>query len=151
MKEEHDTDVELDRMDDNNRDENPYRDLVVNNVGRVELPHSPIKQWSILSNVINYVQHSRNPLNFHFVTVKPVKFSKTVKTKDSSEILPSLNLIETSSRSRAEYLDRYEGIKTEIIDATRFDKNSDLSTTYLGSIDMTQDKGFNGRTKIPYI
>ena len=56
-------------MDDNNGDENPYRNLVVNNVDRVEMSHSPIEQWSILSNVINYVQHSRNPLNFHFVTV----------------------------------------------------------------------------------
>ena len=85
MKEELDVDAELDRMDDNNGDENPYRDLVVNNVDRVEMSHSPIKQWSILSNVINYVQHSRNPFNFHFMMVKPVKFSKTVKTKDRSE------------------------------------------------------------------
>ena len=41
MKEELDTDVELDRMDDNNGDENPYRDLVVNNADRVEISHSP--------------------------------------------------------------------------------------------------------------
>ena len=64
MKEELDTDVELDGMDDNNGDKNPYRGLVVNNVDRVEMLHSPIEQWSILSNIINYVQHSRNPLNF---------------------------------------------------------------------------------------
>ena len=57
-----------------------YRDLVVNNADRVEMLHSPIKQWSILSNIINYVQHSRNPFNFHFVMVKPVKFSKAIKT-----------------------------------------------------------------------
>ena len=126
IKEELDADAELDRMDDNNGDENPYRTLVVNNVDRVELSHSPIKQWSILSNVINYVQHSRNPFNFHFVMVKPVKFSKIVKTKDRSEILLSINLIESPGRSRAEYLDRYEGIKTEIIDTNRFDENSDL-------------------------
>ena len=69
--------------------------------------------------------------------VKPAKFSKTVKTKGRSEILPSVNLTESPGRSRADYLDRYEGIKTEIIDTTRFDKNSDLSTTYLGRIDMT--------------
>ena len=115
MKEELDADEELDRMDDNNGDKNPYRDLVVNNVDRVEIMHSPIKQWSILSNIINYVQHSRNPLNFHFVIVKPVKFSKAIKTKDRSEILPRVELIESPGRSRPEYLDRYEGIKTEII------------------------------------
>ena len=101
-------------MDDNNGDKNPYRDLVVNNADRVELSYSPHKQWSILSNVINYVQHSRNPFNFHFVTVKPVKFSKTVKTKDRSEMLLSVNLIESPGRSRAEYLDRYKGIKLKL-------------------------------------
>ena len=36
-----------------------------------------------------------------------------------------------------EYLDRYEGVKSEILNATRFDKNSDLSTTYLGRSNMT--------------
>ena len=29
----------------------------------------------------------------------------------------------------------YEGVKTEIVDTTRFDENSDLSTKYLGRID----------------
>ena len=140
MKEELDADAELDRMDDNNGDENPYRDLVVNNADRVEMSHSPMEQWSILSNVINYVQHSRNPLNFHFMMIKPAKLNKTVKIKDKSKFLPKVNLIESSGRSREEYLDRYEGIKTEIVDTTSFDENSDLSTTYLGRIDMTQDK-----------
>ena len=58
-------------------------------------------------------------------------------TKDRSEILLRVELIESLGRSRAEYLDRYEGIKTEIIATTRFDENSDLSTTYLGRINMT--------------
>ena len=43
-------------------------------------------------------------------------------------------------RSKEEYLDRYEGVKSEIVDTTRFDENSDLSTTYLGKINMTCDK-----------
>ena len=66
--------------------------------------------------------------------------NNSVKSKDKGETLPKVNLIESSGRSREEYLDRYEGVKTEIVDTTRFDENSDLSTTYLGRIDMTQDK-----------
>ena len=100
MEEELDVDIELDRMEDNDRDENPYRNLVVNNVDRVEMSHSPVEQWSILSNVINNVQHSRNPLNFHFMMVKPVKFSKIVKIIEKSKILLKVNLIESSGRSR---------------------------------------------------
>ena len=135
--EELDIEMELDRMDDNNREENPYRDLVVNNADRIEMLHSPREQWSILSNVINYVQHSRSPLNFHFVTTKPTKPNNTVTIKDKGKTLPKINLIESLGRSREEYLDRYEGVKTEIVDTTRFDENSDLSTTYLGRIDTT--------------
>ena len=54
--------------------------------------------------------------------------------------MPKVNLIESSGRSREENLDKYEGIKTEIVNTTRSDENSDLSTTYLGRIDMTRDK-----------
>ena len=34
-----------------------------------------------------------------------------------------------------EYMDIYQGIHTEIVSPNRFDKNSDLSTTYLGRVD----------------
>ena len=36
MKKEIDPDVELDRMDNNSGDENPYRELIVNNSGKIE-------------------------------------------------------------------------------------------------------------------
>ena len=58
-------------------------------------------------------------------------------------------MIESSGRSREEYLDRYEGIKTEIVDTTRFDENSDLSATYLGRIDMTQDRDLMVEERFP--
>ena len=35
-KKEIDPDIELDKMEDNSSDENPYRELIVNNVGKVE-------------------------------------------------------------------------------------------------------------------
>ena len=63
--------------------------------------------------------------------------------------MPKVNLIESSGRSREEYLDRYEGIKTEIVDTTRFDENSGLSTTYLGRIDMTRDKDLMVEQRFP--
>ena len=61
MREEIDPGMELDRMDDNNGSENPYRELIVNNAGKVENTLSQMEQWSILSNIINYVQYSKNP------------------------------------------------------------------------------------------
>ena len=35
-------------------------------------------------------------------------------------------------------MDRCEGIKSDILNMTRFDENSDLSTTYLGKANMTR-------------
>ena len=40
---------------------------------------------------------------------------------------------------KEEYFDRYDGIYAEISQATRFDESTDLSTTYLGKMDMTRD------------
>ena len=139
IKEELDADIELERMDNNSRDENPYKELIVNNASKVDSTLTQIEQWSILSNIINYVQYSRNPKNFHsMIIIKPVKPNKTVtKSRKINESLLEVNLIEGSDRLKGEYLDRYEGVQSEIVDTTRFDENSDLNTTYLGKINMT--------------
>ena len=56
---------ELSRLDDTSGDINPYRELIVNNVEKVETILSQIEQWLILSNVVNYVQYDKHPRNFH--------------------------------------------------------------------------------------
>ena len=64
IKVELDADIELDRMDDNSGDENPYKELIINNAYRVENVLPQMEQWSILSNIINYMQYNKNPKNF---------------------------------------------------------------------------------------
>ena len=58
--------------------------------------------------------------------IKPVKLNKTVKNTKSRNINESLlevNLIQGVDRLKEEYLDRYEGVKSEIVDTTRFEHN----------------------------
>ena len=43
-----------------------------------------------------------------------------------------LNCSQTPDIVREEYLGVYEGIQSEILNTTRFDENTDLSSTYLG-------------------
>ena len=50
-----------------------------------------------------------------------------------------VNLVDTSDRLTEEYLDRYKGVKSEILNMTRFDENSDLCMTYLGGSNMVRD------------
>ena len=76
IKEEIDLDVKLDRVDDDSRNENLYKELVVNNAIKIESALSQMEQWSILSNVINYVQYSKNPKDFHTTTVRSVNNKK---------------------------------------------------------------------------
>ena len=55
---------QLSKIDDINGEINPYRELIVNNTERTEPLMTQIEQWSILSNILNYVQHSKfNSMN----------------------------------------------------------------------------------------
>ena len=88
MKEEIDPDVELDRIDNNSSDKNPFRELKVNNTGKIESRvHYP--KWNsstILSNVINYVQYSKNPKKmFHAMSIKPINKNKSNEARKEGE------------------------------------------------------------------
>ena len=103
IREELDPEVELDKIDDNRGDENPYRELIVNNACKIENTLSQMEQWSILSNVINYMQYNKNPKNFHPIIIKPVntnRINKEIKGKNKNESLLRVNLADISDRSK---------------------------------------------------
>ena len=143
IKDEVDSCVELDKIDNNSGDENPYRELIVNNASKVENTLSQMEQWSVQSNVINYVQFSKAPKNFHDIIIKPVNNDSTINKKTDNENIDEssirVDLASISDESREEYLDRYEGVTSEILNTTRFGENSDISMTYLGKSHMIQE------------
>ena len=55
----------------------------------------------------------------------------------------------TPQKMCEEYMDIYEGIQSEIVSATRFDENSDLSTTYLGRIDKWNKNKLRAEESFP--
>ena len=57
LKQEIEQEQELSKLDDTSGDIYPYGELIVNNVEKVETILSQMEQWSILSNVVNYVQY----------------------------------------------------------------------------------------------
>ena len=64
-----------------------------------------MEQWSILSNVINYVQYSKNPKSFNSMTIRPVKFNRAVKDtkgRNANESLLEVNLVDISDRLKEE-------------------------------------------------
>ena len=115
MRQEVDQDIELDKIDYTSGEENLYRDIIVNNACNIENTLSQMEQWSILSNIICYVQYNKNPINFHIMSVKPInKIKDKVKRKKAERERPisEVDFINTSDRLKEEYLDRYEGVKS---------------------------------------
>ena len=128
---------------------NPYRELIVNNAGRIEPLMMQMEQWSILSNVLNYIQHDRHHMINQNLSIRAVnKYKNSSGTKDEREIT-ELDFSLTPQILHEEYLDVYEGIQSEIVNTTRFDENSDLSTTYLGKSDKTLNDKLKAEESFP--
>ena len=140
VKHEIEQEKQLSRMDDDSGEVNPYRELVVNNAEKIEMQKTQMEQWSILSNSLNYVQHSKFNSMSHSLNIKPVNRYK-VKPNEEREFR-EVDFGTNSQNLQDEYLDVYEGIQSDIVSSSRFDENSDISMTYLGRIgqEESQDK-----------
>ena len=124
---------QLKRMNNTNRETNLYQELIVNNVERIEPLMTQIKQWSILSNVLNYIPHDRHHTINHTLYIKAVnKYRNKSETKEGKK---PVDFGSMPLKFCEDYLDVYEDIQSEIVNTMSFDENSDLSTTYLGRSD----------------
>ena len=120
---------QLNKIDDTSREINPYQELIVNNAEKIEPLMTQMEQWLILSNVLNYVQYSRFYSMNCTLDIKAVNKYKHKPNTDNREF-KELDFGTTPQKLQEEYMDVYEGIHSEIVSSNRFDKNSDLSTTY---------------------
>ena len=97
-----------------------------------------MEQWSILSNVINYIQHNKPLKNYHSLNISTVNKEKcrgNLYIKEEERDMLELDFGHTPDKLKEEYLDVYKSIQSEILSTTSFDANSDLSTTYVGKAD----------------
>ena len=140
MKHEIEQERQLNRMDDDSGEVNPYRELVVSNAEKIDMQKTEMEQWSILSNLLNYVQHSKFDSMSHSLSNKPVNRYK-IRPNEEKEFT-EVDFGTTLQNLQDEYLDVYKGIQSDIVSSSRFDENSDISMTYLGRIgqEESQDK-----------
>ena len=127
---------QLDRIDDTNGETNPYKELTINNAERVEPLMTQMNQWSILSNALNYIQYDWHPKTYHSLGINAVNKHK-INAKEKRDIV-ELDFGGMPEVLKEEYLDVYDGIQSEVVNITRFDENSDLSTMYLGISDRAK-------------
>ena len=94
---------QLGRIDDTSGERNPYKELIVNNAEKIEPLVTHMEQWSILSNVLNYVQHSRfNSMN-HALDVKATDRYKS--KPDIGREFKELDFSVTPQKLQEEYMD----------------------------------------------
>ena len=73
-----------------------------------------MEQWSMLSNVVNYVQYDRHPRNFYDSDIKTVdqKSQKKMYDKEEERQILELYFGSTLEKLREDYLEMYEGIQS---------------------------------------
>ena len=79
----------LNKIDDTSGNTNPYKELIVNNVEKLEPLITQMEQLSILSNVLNYIQHDKHPMINHNLSIRVVN-----KGKNSSEVKEEREIME---------------------------------------------------------
>ena len=100
--------------------------------------------------MLNYIQYDRHPKNYHSLGITAVNKSKyNLDIKKERDII-ELDFGPTTDILKGDYLDMYKGIQSEIINTTRFDENSDLSTTYLGKSDKFKNDKIMAEESSPY-
>ena len=71
----------------------------------------------------------------HTLYIKAVNKYKHKPDTEEEKEFRELDFGSAPLKLHEEYLDMYEGIQSEIISTTWYDENSDLSTTYLSTVD----------------
>ena len=101
-----------------------------------------MKEWSILSNHVKYITSDKSE-TFNNLSIDQLNYRQDIsiyrELQEKESLNTDLNFGNSSTKLKSEYLDVYEGIYAEIVSSNRFEEDTDLSTTYLGQMDMTRD------------
>ena len=133
------------------QDDNPYKKVVSNNIFKEEDKSPEMRNWSIFSDNVRYVQHDQaTPQNVNIDTLdyrdhKELYLKLREEKRETLDI--DFGLYPDIIKSR--YLDIYEGVYAEMVYANKFNENSDISMTYLGQTKMMRDTKIKAKERFP--
>ena len=110
-----------------------------------------MRNWSIFSDNVRYVQHDQatsQNLNFDTLDYRDHK-DLYLKLKEEERKTLDVDFGLYPDITKARYLDVYEDVYAKIVYANKFNKNSDLSMTYLGQIGMMRDTKVKAEERFP--
>ena len=112
-----------------------------------------MEDWSILSDHVKYVKHDDGLETFHKLNVNTLNYHQYKdlyqKLKGKEILMVDVDFGSSPEKLKSEYLDVYEGVYAEIVCTNWFDESSDLSTTYLGQVNVTRDTEVRAEEKFP--
>ena len=123
----------------------------MNKVYKDEDKTPEMENWSIFSDNVRYVQHDEktphkldlNTIDYHLYKECYCK----LKGEESENLDIDFGI--NPEILKTNYLYLYEDGHAEMIYTNMFDKNSDLSITYLGQTKMTRDMKIKAEEKFP--
>ena len=134
-----------------NQDDNPYKKVVLNKVFREEDKSPEMRNWSIFSDNIRYIQHE--PITPQKLDIDTLDYRHHkdlyLKLKGEERETLDIDFGIYPNILKSKYLDIYEGIYAEMVYANKFNENSDLSMTYLGQTKMTRNTKIKAEEKFP--
>ena len=131
--------------------DNTYQKAILNENDKKKNP-AQMKEWSILRDHVKYVT-SDGSETFHKLNIDQMNYRHKrglYKELQEKELLSAdVNFGGSPEKLKAEYLDVYEGVYAKVISTDRFDEDTDLSTTYLGQVDMTRSTEVKAEDNLP--
>ena len=138
--------------------DNAYqKTLIIGTENKVEqsdkkMSPAQMKEWSILSDHVKYFT-SDGSKTFNNLSIDQMNYRQDIdlyRELQEKELLNTdVNFGGSPNRLKAEYLDVYEGVYAEIVSSDKFDEDTDLSTMYLGQIDMTRNTEVKAEENFP--
>ena len=132
------------------KDVNQYEKALLSDKNMIK-SNLQMEQWSILRDNIVYVKSEDNDV-MNGIDIKPIDIRDHKRMyrkmgKEGGEWL-NIDFGESPEIMRNRYMDVYDEIYAEVV-TSRFDENVDLSTTYLGRIDMKREEVMKAEESFP--
>ena len=130
---------------------NPYKKVILKEPTKIK-DQVPMEEWSILSDHVKNVTHSKSE-TFQKLSINSMNYRQNrdlYRSLNNEQTLKTnLNFGNSPENLKTEYLDMYEGVYVEVISTDKFDEDTDISTTYLGQVDMTRNTEVKAEENFP--
>ena len=154
--------IRIRKLVQQNISDSPKQETFVNNINQYEKAllsdrnmrrsNLQMEQWSILSDNIVFVRSEDSDI-MNGIDIKSIDYREHKRMyrkmgKEGGERL-DIDFGESPEIMKSRYMDVYDNIYAEVVMTSRFDEKVDLSTTYLGRIDMKRDEVMKAEESFP--